>query len=204
MANLDASFGLKPIGHIHGAGYNARVKKFYIPSSYGTALFVGDPVIVTSTSNTAVVKTGLESHGIGTLPEINKATAGDGNKIAGVIVGFEPTVRGSTAPYNAASTARVALVNIDPGTIYLIQADGSVAATDINANANLIYTNSGSTGSGQSGVELDTSSMTTTATYQLKILGNADIPGRNALGSANPVLKVRINNHFYGNVVVGI
>lgn len=205
MANKDAPFGLKLIGHLHGAPHNARVKKCYIPSSYATALGVGDPVVITSTSNTAVVKAGLEEHGIGTLPEINRATAGDGNKISGVIIGFEYLESNRrAAPYNAASTARVASVCVDPDALYLIQADGSVAATDINANANVIYTHAASSVSGKSGAELDTSSMTTTATFQLKILGNADIPGRNELGSANPCLIVKINNHSYGNVVVGV
>lgn len=204
MANKDARFGLKPIGHIHGAGYNAKIMKCYLQSDYATAIYVGDPVVITGTSNTAVVTSGLETHGIGTLPSVNKASAGDGNKISGVVVGFEEIVRSATAPYNPASTERVVLVNVDPGTIYQIQADGSVAATDIMSNANLIYTHAGSTGSGLSGAELDTSSMTTTNTYQLKILGNADIPGRNELGSANPVLIVKINNHSFSNIVVGV
>lgn len=203
MANKDASFGFKLVGHLYGAPFTARVRKYYIPSSYGTALYVNDPVIVTGTSNTAKVTSGLEEHGIGSLPAINKATAGDGNKIAGVIVGFEPVVRSSTAPYNAASTERVALVCDDPDAVFLIQADGSVAATDVGSNANVIYTNSGSTSSGLSGVELDTSSMTTTATYQLRILGFSQIPGRSEAG-ANAVLLVKINNHYYGNVVAGI
>lgn len=203
MANKDASFGLKLIGHIKGAPYTARVRKYYVAS--GTAaLFVGDPVVDSGASNTAVVTISTESHGIGTLPAVVKATAGDGNKVVGVIVGFEQAVRSSSAPQGATGVERVALVCDDPDALFLIQADGSVATTDISANANLIYTNPGSTGSGLSGAELDTSSMTTTATFQLKILGNADIPGRNEMGSANPVLIVKINNHRYGNVVAGL
>ena len=204
MANKDASFGLKLIGHHAGAPYSARVRSYYIASTYATALYVGDPVIVTSTSNTAVVSTGIEKHGIGTLPEIEKATAGSGNKIAGVIVGFEPIIRSGTAPYNPASTARVAKVCDDPNALYLIQADGSIAATDVNYNAAVVYTNAGSTATGLSGVELNAASVATTATEQLKILGNADIPGRNTFGSNWPVLVVKINNHHYGNVVVGV
>lgn len=203
MANKDASFGLRLIGHLRGSAYTARVRKYYVAS--GTAsLFVGDPVVDSGTSNTSVVTISTEKHGIGTLPAIVKATAGDGNVTLGVIVGFEQAVRSSTAPYGATGAERVALVCDDPDALYLIQADGSVAATDISANANYIFTNSGSTASGVSGVELNTASMTTTSTYQLKILGNADIPGRNTLGSANPVLVVKINNHRYGNVVAGL
>ena len=204
MANKDASFGLKLIGHLGGGAHQARVRKYYVRSDYATALYVGDPVIDAGSSNTAVVRVGMEKHGIGTLPTINKCAEGDTDVILGVIVGFEQAVRASGGPYGAASTERVALVCDDPEALYIIQADGSVAATDIMANANVIFTNAGSTVSGLSGVELDTSSMTTTSTFQLKILGNADIPGRNTLGSSWPVLVVKINNHRYGNVVAGL
>lgn len=204
MANKDASFGLKLVGHMLGAPYSARVRSYHIKSDYATALGVGDPVVVTGTSNTAVVSSGLEKHGIGTLPDIAKATAGDGNKIVGVIVGFEPIVRSSTAPYNPASTERVAKVCDDPNALYAIQCDGSTAVTDIGLNANVVYTNSVSTYSGLSGAELNSATVATDATFQLKILGSADIPGRNTMGSANPVVLVKINNHLYGNVVVGL
>ena len=203
MANADASFGLKLIGHKSGSPFNALIKKCYIASSYGTALYQGDPVKFSGTSNTAAVSSGLEVHDIGCLPGIEKCAAGSGNVVAGVIVGFEPIVRSATAPYNPASTERVALVCVDPDAKYLIQADGSVAASDVLANANLIFTNAGSTSTGQSGVELDTSSMTTTAAYQLKILGFSKVYGRNAVGNW-AVLEVGINNHYLSASTAGL
>lgn len=204
MANVDARFGLRvKMGASGGALY--RVRKYNILSSYGTALYLGDPVIVTGTSNTAVLFAGNEVHEAGTLANIEKATAGDGNKVAGSIVGFEvyPGV-GYTTIHNAASTARIALVCDDPLAIFEIQADSAnvIAAGDIGANANLVYTHAGVDATGLSGAELNTASMTTTATFQLKILGLTRKLG-NALGT-NAVLDVMINNHFYGNVVVGI
>jgi hypothetical protein len=173
--------------------------------TYATAVFVGDPVVLTGTSNAAAVTAGLEKHAIGTLPEVNKATAGDGNKICGVIVGFEQqTVRTGTAPQGAASTARVAIVNVDPGTIYQVQASGAIAAASVGLNAPLVYTHSGDTNTGLSGAELDHSAVATTATEQLKIVRISDIPGRNDVSSSNTVVEVIINNHQYANVVVGV
>jgi len=35
--------------------FNGAVNPYYIPAGYGTALFIGDPVIITGTANTAEV-----------------------------------------------------------------------------------------------------------------------------------------------------
>ena len=159
MANVDSPFGLRPIRHRNGAPYNGAVSPYYIPSSYGTALFIGDPVVKTGTSNTAEVKSFVGGNfPIGTLPEINKATAGDGNAITGVIVGFGPNPSDLDKAYNAASTENVAWVADDPDLVFEIQADGAIPAASIGLNAVLIFTHSGSTTTGLSGVELDTTS----------------------------------------------
>lgn len=159
MANADTPFGLKPIRHLLGLPLNGAVKPYYIPASYGTALYIGDPVIKTGTSNTARVQApGVGEFQIGTLPEINKATAGDGNRITGVIVGFAPDPNNLGRIYNPASTERIAFVCDDPFVIFEIQADGAIPAASIGLNAVLIYTHSGSTVTGLSGVELDTTS----------------------------------------------
>lgn len=159
MPNVDRPSGLKPVRHKSGAPYNGATNPYYIPASYGTALYIGDPVVKTGTSNTAAVKVpGGGSFGIGTMPEINKATAGDGNAVTGVIVGFAPLATDLNKPYNPASTERVAYVCDDPDTIFEIQADGAVAAASMGLNAVFIYTHSGSTTTGMSGVELDTTS----------------------------------------------
>lgn len=159
MANVDRPSGLKPVRHKSGAPYNGATNPYYIPSSYGTALYIGDPVVKTGTSNTAAVKApGGGYFGIGTMPEINKATAGDANAVTGVIVGFAALPTDLNKPYNPASTERVALVCDDPDIIFEIQADGAVPAASMGLNAVFIYTHSGSTTTGLSGVELDTTS----------------------------------------------
>ena len=160
MANSDTRFGLKPVRHKSGAPYNGAVSPYFIPSTYGTALYVGDPVIkVTGGSNTALVTVpGAGTFNIGTLPEINKATAGDGNRITGAIVAFAALPTDLTKQYNAASTQRVAWVCDDPDIVFEIQADGAIPAASVGLNAVLIYTHGGSTATGLSGVELDTTS----------------------------------------------
>lgn len=168
MANSDTPFGLVPKSHSNGAPYNGAVRPYYLPSTYATATYVGDPVVITGTSNTAQYLDWKP----GSLPEINKATAAGGNYITGVIVGFELDRDNLTRQYNAASTERVAFVCDDPDVIFEIQEDGDttpLAATSVGLNADLIYTNTGDTASGISGAELDSTTANTTNTLQLKV-----------------------------------
>lgn len=159
MANVDSRFGLKPIRHKSGAPYNGAFNAYYVPSTYGTALYKGDPVVKTGTSNTAKVSAaGAGTFAIGTLPEINKATVGDANRVTGAIVGFAPLPTDLGKAYNPASTARVVYVADDPDLIFEIQADGAIPAASIGLNAVFIATHSGDTTTGLSGIELDTTS----------------------------------------------
>jgi len=160
MANIDSPHGLTPIfpSGVGGGSQTGGVTKMYLPADYATSVFVGDPVIVVAAgSNDVVVSTIGGTYQVGTLPECNLVAVGDGNKISGVITGFEPVTRDS-ATYGAASTVRVANVITDPFQEYLIQADGAVPPLSVGLNAVLIATHAGNTTSGQSGMELDTTS----------------------------------------------
>jgi hypothetical protein len=174
MANVDTPFGLKPVRHRMGVPISATIHPYYVSGDYATALFIGDPVIkVAGGSNTAAVSApGAGAFAIGTLPSIEKATAGDGNKITGVIVGFAADPDNLTLKHNPASNERIAYVCDDPFVVFEIQADGAIAAASVGLNAVLIYTHAGSTTTGLSGVELDTTSdaPAADATNQLLIL----------------------------------
>ncbi len=205
MANQDASFGLRLRRKPDGTSYN--LNKYYISSSYGTALFVGDPVVHVGNTNTAEVTSGDETHDIGTLLEINKASAGDANAITGVIVAFEADPSNTTRVHNPASTERVAIVCDDPTAEYEIQGDGIVALDDVGLNANLIFTNSGSTVTGLSGVELDTScdAPAADASNQLLILRYSEDPNNNDATAANGNVIVKINQStLAANEALGI
>lgn len=203
--NADTPFGLRPINR-DGTPYTGPVNPYYIPSSYGTALYIGDPVIKTGTANTARVKfPGVGEFCIAALPEINAATVGDGNSITGVIVGFCILPTNLNAAYNPASTERVAFVVDDPHALFEIQADGAIAATAIGLNAVLIATHSGSTVTGFSGIELDTTSdvPAADASNQLTILrmvNRAD----NVPNLIHNKVIVRINQHTEMPGVIGI
>lgn len=204
MANKDAPFGLTPIKHRNGAPYNGATRQYFVNSSYAVALFVGDPVIKTGTSNTTVV----EGANIATLPEINKATAGDGNAITGVIVSFGANGGDNqTRTHNPASTERIVNVADDPDLLFLVQDDGGGAldATTVGLNAVLIFTESGSTSTGQSGVEMDGGTSDAPAadlSNQLTIQRLHDVEGNTVDDFA--LWEVKINNHTEAHGVIGI
>ena len=144
-----------------------------------------------------LLQLGVGDFDIGTLPTINKATAGATNRITGVIVGFAPLPNDLTKQYNPASTERVALVCDDPDVIFEIQSDGALSAAQVSLNAVLIYTSSGSTVSGLSGAELDSGTATAPAadaTYQLMIQRASNTPG-NDITAAYCKVEVMISNH---------
>jgi len=206
MANVDSPFGLKPVRHLLGLPVNMAVVPCYIASTYATALFIGDPVIkVAGGSNTAFeTAPGAGAFNIGTMPNIEKATAGDANRISGVIVGFAADPANLDRNYNPASTERIAFVNMDPFTVYEIQADGAIPAASIGLNAVLIYTHSGSTTTGLSGVELDTTSdvPAADASNQLLIL-RAVNRDDNDTTLTHAKVEVLINQHTENQGTVG-
>jgi hypothetical protein len=203
MANQDTPFGLKPVRNRSG---DIRINKYYVPASYATALFVGDPVVKTGTSNPLTTVTDVNAYEAGTLPVVNKATAGSTNPITGVIVGIEPNPDNLNRALNfrPASEEAVLLVADNPEEEFEIQDDGVVALTvdDIGLNANLIYTNAGSEFTGSSGAELNSSTVAVTAAFQLKIKRLVARPD-NELG-ANGKYLVTINNHTESTGTAGI
>ena len=205
MANADPPFGLRAVGHPMGLS-KARIRAYAVASDYGTALFPGDPVIKTSTANAAEVSApGVGTMPAGTMPEVVKATVGTTNRITGVIVGVAADPDALGRRYIPANTGGIVFVNDDPLTEYEIQADGAIAATQIGLNAVLIYTNAGSTATGQSGAELDSGTTTAPAAtvgFQMAILGIVPRPD-NELG-ANAKCRVRINQHTETNASTGI
>ena len=208
MANTDARAGLIPIKHRNGAPYTGSPNSYFINASYATELFIGDPVVKNGTSNTSGVEgTFGTMFAAGTLPEIEKATAGDSNFITGVIVGFMATKTNLETTTSPASTQGVAFVVDDPDVVFEIQEDNAgaaLAATDVGLNANLIFTHAGSSVTGLSGVELDGgSNPSANASFQLTIQRLVNRPADNAIG-ASAKWEVKINRHTEAANVIGI
>ena len=206
MANADTPMGLVPIASATSRPF--RVRPYYVASTYATGIFIGSAVIkVAGGSNTAAVTViGGGTYDIGTLAHVEAATVGDTNAITGVCVGVLPVTRDS-AIYGAASTERVILVADDlQNTEFLIQADGAVPAASIGLNAVLIATHAGSTVTGISGLELDTTSdaPAADASNQLLILRQSNAPDNTPNLIHNNVVVKIVQDTDQGAAGIGI
>lgn len=205
MANAVNAFGLRPKQTLVGADWSSKLKPCYAPSGYGTALYVGDPVIISGTSNTARVETVTGQWVIGALPEVIIATAGSGAKITGIICGFLPTNRDS-AVYGPASTERVPLVCVDPTMVYEVQGGATaLAATTVGLDA-VLKSGTGSAITGKSGWYMDSGDTTapaSNAAYQVNILNVSNISG-NDVASAYAIWDVILRIPSYANGVAGV
>lgn len=193
MANANTPFGLRPVRHRNGAPYNGAATRYYVPASDGTALYLGDPVIIAGSADT----NGVAS--------VTRATAAGGAHLLGPVIAVEPADgsnsggRDSTT-YRVASTERYVWVADDPDLVFEIQEDavgGALAATNVGQNVDLI-SGSGSTVTGLSAFQADSSTAATTNTLQLRILGFSQKTG-NEIG-ANAKIEVAINLHTLRNL----
>ena len=192
MANPDTPFGLTPRKYLSGAPYNGAVNIYSVAAGDGTAIFVGDLVTLVGTSQTI--------DGV-IYPDVVQSATGD--VFQGAVVGVLPVTADSLI-YRASSTQRLLAVADDPNLVFEIQevsGGTALAANDIGLNANVVV-GSGSTVTGQSGMELNNSGEDTTDTLDLKITGFVNAPD-NVIGE-NAKWFVRINRHRYANQVAGV
>lgn len=184
MSNPNQAFGLHCIGTLSGAPFPGKLRKMHVPAAYGTAVFPGDPVIITGTSF-------ADGQGSGDyLPEVNVATAAGTNYISGVVDSRVVDMEGDNV-YVPASTGGYVLVNDDPFALYEIQASTTYASTNQGNTCSLV-TGAGSTALGISGWQADTTTIGTGTQLVLQGVKQSD---RNDLTSSNPVLIVTINLH---------
>lgn len=192
MANVIAPYGLKPVRYLSGAPYNGAFNLYSVAAGYGTAIYVGDPVVD--------IGTGQTING-GVYKDVQLAATTD--VITGVVIGVLPTTRDSLT-YRAASTQRILMVADDPNLLFECQEQSTgtpLAVDDIGFN---ISFNAGtpSTYTGLSGLTLKTDTEANTNTLALKLFGFVNRPD-NAIGLAANWL-VRINRHRYADQLAGV
>ena len=196
MANVDAAFGLKPIRHFNGSPWNGATRKFLVEDDYGTAVFVGDPVVITGAA-------GVDD-ALGHYSPVGVCSGNtDGEEITGVVVSIDPILTDLTKTYIPANTGGYVNVCVDTDVVYIIQDDASATmdGADIGANA-LIVSGTGSAVTGLSGWELDaTEAQAGDASYNCLVLGVHNVEG-NALG-INCIWEVLLNTLYNFDNVLG-
>ena len=189
MANVDKAYGLRPMGNLSATGAQKQYG-YNIADNQSGAIYQGDLVtlsagyIVKYDSTLHTVAVGVFNGCFYVDPTSGKPTWSN----------YYP---GSV---NITTGQITADVIDDPNQLFLIQADEDVVQADIGLNANIAYT-AGSTVTGVSGTELDSSTIANTAGLVLKIVGNYNAPN-NTLGQNYVDVIVKINAHMYGSTGV--
>jgi hypothetical protein len=194
MANLDAAFGLRPYKML-GAGANTNgVMSFDIQTTAtaGTSsvIYEGTPVIPLANGMIDIVG---NANG-GTVP------------LLGVFIGCNYTDLNGTPTFTnqwpgtaavKSGTAATALIAAHPDQLFLINCDAAAADATVHANANFATATSGNATTGISTGELAVSTVNTTNTLNMRIVGFADQPNSDDATVAGRLAIVQLNNHFY-------
>lgn len=200
MASVLAGF--RPVKHLTGAPYNGQLNRYMISASDTAVTNVGDLVVL---SDNAALVDGDQ----GVYPAVERAASGTAAAIVGVVVGFEPDYSNLNAGnFRAASTRRVVLVADSPDLIFAAPQDGGggvVAAASVGLNVAVNLGTASSTAPWASGMSVDSSTVATTATLPLKIMGVTASPDQDVTSTARPAeLLVMINTHQFANGVAGV
>jgi len=196
--NNTGAFGLRPTRYLNGSPYNGEVIKCYVSASYATALYVGDPVLMSPTL--------AEKDSTGKLLTINLSAGTDGVIVRGVIVGFEPNPDNLNRSYLPASTGGYAYVAwAADDLVFQVRGDGggTPAAVFVGQNA-VLKSTGGSTTSGLSGFMLDEGTTTAPAadqSYSLFILGIVDKEDNTLADNALYEVLINTNNNATGRIL---
>jgi len=172
---------------------------YFVPSTDSTVIMVGDAVKLAGDARAAtgaptVTRAGATDVAVGIVVGILFTGVGD-------LTNMPPVNNLNTPVYRSASTDRYLLVADDPNLVYEVQYAGtSVSAATITANVGQngqFTTTAGSTTSGSSGMQLDSSGLATTATLPLKIVGFPNRPD-NIPGDVYFSYYVKLNNTVNG------
>lgn len=182
MSNVSRVNGFRPARHVDGSPWNGQLTKYFVSGSDATAIFNGDLVKLAAVSDA----TGVQG--------VTKFVAGTDSAAVGVVVGVAINPLNLNNPqYRLASTATYVYVSDSPDTMYEVQADTAISATGFNKNIN-VQDAGGSTTTGVSGETVQVSTINTTATLPLKIMGASQKVDNDITSAASKVL-VMINNH---------
>ena len=177
MSSTSQPFGLRPAYSPSGV---IRPTAYTIASAYGSNILQNQPVK------------------IGTDGTLQAAAIGD--RFIGSFQGVEFTDsdgrRRVSNKWTASTSATdiVAYATLDPSIVFEIQANGSIAVSDIGSQADFTTITAGSTTTGLSAVMLDTATLTNSGNASLRIINIAPGPD-NAAGDSYTVVQVQVSEH---------
>jgi hypothetical protein len=194
MANINASFGLRPYRML-GSGANTNgdivfnIQTAAVAGS-SSAIYQGSPVIPLSNGMIDIVGSAAG----GTVPILGAFLGCNYIDLTGK-PRWSPFYPGTAACY--ANSIATGIVTAHPDQVYLINCNAAAADTLVHNNADFATATTGSTVTGLSAGKLAVSTATTTNTLNMRILGFEDTPANSDAASAGRLAIVLLNNHFY-------
>jgi hypothetical protein len=191
---VSAPYGLQPINRFDGMPYAGATQQLPIASTYNTAIFNGDVVLV---SGGTIKKSGVTSDS--TTDKANNATYG-------VFMGVQyvntqgQTVQAQYYPGNAAASSAVAYVVDDAAAAFKVAVTFSGNATVTTANASVVGTNlsirqgTGSATTGDSAVSVIAPTAGTGNAAALPVRAVAVVPETATGSNAFTEVIVKLNN----------
>lgn len=194
MPNIGGAFGLRPIAIMGQAANTTGATEYRIASTNTNPIYQGSPVIPLSTG----------------FIDIVGAAAGGTVGLVGVFWGCEyvssTTGKKTFSRFWPGSGANAtfpvkAFVYDNPMQLFVISSDASLtneatARGHVFANANFATATTGSASTGLSAGTLAVSTIQTTNTLNLRIMGIQDDVENSDFAAAGIPLIVRLNNHF--------
>ena len=186
MANASSTgFGMKPVKMAGQSANTAGLGEYPVAAS-SSAIYNQDLVAAATSGFAAVAAAGTEQ----LLGSLNGVFYTDAST-------SKPTFQAYLLGSNTA-TDIVALVNDDPHQMYEIRSNnaGASAQTDVGNTADIAYS-AGASPNYISRSTLNDSSLSDSASKQVKIVGVSRDPDNSDLASANVVWRVIISEHFF-------
>ena len=187
MSSTATPYGFRPVGLLGSGTWSDATRQIKIASGYATAIFYGDAVKLVSAGT------------------VEKDTGTTALTPVGIFVGCrytDPTTNQPTySQYWPASTAAsdaFAYICDDPNIVFQAQGDASLAQTTLGNNVAVVQTG-GSTAIGNSKNALDASTVATTNTLPVRILGFVEGPDQAVGDSFTDALCKWNAGHQYSN-----
>ena len=194
MANTNGSFGLRPVGKVGQNANTGGLTEYRISSSNTNKIYQGSPVIPLSTGFIDIV--GNANGGtvglVGVFWGCEYVSSTTGKKV------WSNTWPGAGADSNYPVKA---FVYDDPMQVFVIASDATLtneatARGHVFANANFSTATTGDDTTGLSAGRLAVSTIATTNTLNLRIMGIMEDPENADFTAAGIPVLVRLNNHY--------
>ena len=196
---VNAPLGLQAASYGLSAPWTGGLQYFPITANYPTSLFLGDLVTFTNGQLVRYNTSGSSTIGAGAFWGCTFTDPSGIVQIQKYWPGAQ-AVKPGTTPF--------ANVIVDTNTIFTIQVTAPYAWADLSKNADVTFATPGNTLTGESGMQLDQSSVATTNTLPLHVLGFDPIPGNvptvggTSVAFANVLVK--LNNTLINAGATGV